>query len=231
MKSIYIIVTLFVGFFGKAQQPELINSTWNLEKVIINDIEHYFPNSITTINATTNFTLYSFTSSICNSFEADVTYNNNQITFSQAGLTLGSCPNSNNNEYNIFENYYFNQFFTNYTANQTYSIYNYQIENIDNNLKLTLTNPGGDHAIYWSGNLSIKDSTSNIFKIYPNPVKDKFVINTNDKIELVEIYSQSSQLIKTAKTNEIDISDLPKGIYIVKVKTDKDKISQKMIKE
>ncbi len=75
------------------------------------------------------------------------------------------------------------------------------------------------------------DLLSNKNIIYPNPVKEKFIINTNDKIEKVEIYSQTGQLLKTEKSKEINISNLPKGNYLVKIKTDKDNVTQKIIKE
>lgn len=79
--------------------------------------------------------------------------------------------------------------------------------------------------------LSVKDIKKSIIQIYPNPVKDKFIINTNDKIENIEIYSQTGQLLKTVKSKEINISNLPKGNYLVKIKTDKDNVTQKIIKE
>ena len=67
--KINLLISIFLIFLFKissAQQSELINNTWNLEKVILNDIEHYFPNSINTINATANFTSNYFNSHICN---------------------------------------------------------------------------------------------------------------------------------------------------------------------
>lgn len=67
--------------------------------------------------------------------------------------------------------------------------------------------------------------------VYPNPAKEKFIINSIDKIENVEIYSQNGQLLKTAKSKEVNISNLPKGNYLVKIKTDKETITQKIIKE
>jgi len=79
--------------------------------------------------------------------------------------------------------------------------------------------------------MSVNDVQKSQIQIYPNPVKDKFIINTNDKIEQVEIYSLTGQILKTGHSKEINISYLPKGNYIVNVKTDKNGYSQKLIKE
>lgn len=79
--------------------------------------------------------------------------------------------------------------------------------------------------------LSVNDVKKSSIQIYPNPVRDHFVINTNDKIETVEIYSPTGQLLKTFSSKEVNISSLPKGNYLVKIKTDKDNLTQKIIKE
>lgn len=79
--------------------------------------------------------------------------------------------------------------------------------------------------------LSTNDAKKNIFQIYPNPVKEKFIINTSNKIEIVEIYSQTGQLLKTSKSKEVNISNFPKENYLVKIKTNKETITQKIIKE
>lgn len=92
-------------------------------------------------------------------------------------------------------------------------------------------NPEAIYSEDCSLSLSVKNISKSSIQIYPNPVKDKFIINTNYKIETVEIYSQTGQLLKTAKSKEINISNLPKGNYIVNIKTDKDNIIQKIIKE
>lgn len=55
--------------------------------------------------------------------------------------------------------------------------------------------------------------------IYPNPTSGPLTITTDDQKKL-EIYSQSGQLIKTVEAtkgeNQTDISELPKGVYILK---------------
>ena len=239
--KINLLISIFLIFLFKissAQQYELINNTWNLEKVILNDIEHYFPNSINTINATANFTSNYFNSHICNTLSADTTLSNDLIIFNGSGLTLGSCPDSNNNEYNIFETYYFGQFFGSNTTSGIYPSYHYLIENIGNNLKLTLINPNGDNAIYWSENLSVSDSISNTIKVYPNPVEDMLTIVTEkyNKELFITIFDMQGKrvlnnVIKNSKEFNINLSKLISGTYLLNIKTENKNINTKILKK
>lgn len=89
----------------------------------------------------------------------------------------------------------------------------------------------------WVIKLGLDDLATTDFRknktltIFPNPVKDKFVINTNDKIENVEIYSTTGQLLKTTKFKEIDIANFPKGNYIINIRTNQGNLNKKIIKE
>lgn len=72
------------------------------------------------------------------------------------------------------------------------------------------------------------------FNIYPNPVKNKFRIVTNEKIASCEIfiYDVSGKIVgKYFNPNHsVDISNLPSGIYFVTLQSDKSKTTQKIIK-
>lgn len=55
--------------------------------------------------------------------------------------------------------------------------------------------------------------------VYPNPVVNSFVIKGIDKITHVDIYDMSGKLVNSfASQNEYNISNLPKGNYVVSVK-------------
>ena len=70
------------------------------------------------------------------------------------------------------------------------------------------------------------------FLIYPNPATNKLFITSNNglKIETVNIYNQFGQIV--LKRNEIreniDISTLVQGIYIIEVTSDKLKVREKL---
>jgi len=62
----------------------------------------------------------------------------------------------------------------------------------------------------------------NRIQVYPNPVMDSFKINNPEKIKItgVEIMDVSGKLIRTLKgADEYNVSDLPKGNYILKIKS------------
>ena len=76
-------------------------------------------------------------------------------------------------------------------------------------------------------------NNKNTISIYPNPVKDILYIQSPDEVTKAEIYDVAGRLINSmgAKGNSINISDLPKGNYLIKLFL-KDKVSvQKFIKE
>ena len=70
--------------------------------------------------------------------------------------------------------------------------------------------------------------------VYPNPVKDILNITTADKkVTEVTFYSVDGKLVRSVKedVSELNVSSLPKGVYIVKVKTSDTEKSFKVIKE
>ena len=74
------------------------------------------------------------------------------------------------------------------------------------------------------------------FKLYPNPVKDSFVISYKDENMLnVSIHNLlGKQVMKTKISSSIetvDVSNLSKGTYIVSINSDNVHESFKIIKE
>lgn len=72
--------------------------------------------------------------------------------------------------------------------------------------------------------------------IYPNPVKTILYLKTTiTDIENIQIFNVNGVLLKDIKltTNEVDFSEYPAGIYLIKIK-DKNELevgSQKVIKQ
>jgi endonuclease I len=86
------------------------------------------------------------------------------------------------------------------------------------------------------GNASeIKETTlsRNDFNIYPNPSKGNFNINFSDSNEIysVEIYSLIGQKVfeKENTNSTVSVSNLQKGIYLIKVAKGNESITKKMI--
>ena len=84
-----------------------------------------------------------------------------------------------------------------------------------------------------------QSSLKNGLQVYPNPTSGLLTIQNNNQLKLtnVQVYSVTGQLIKsvklnpTAKNSTIDLSTFAKGTYIVKVNSDTESNSIKVIKK
>jgi hypothetical protein len=93
--------------------------------------------------------------------------------------------------------------------------------------------------VYFYDSLSIDDvllSKDNNLIIYPNPTKD--IVNIEPKGEIINSYTLynmggqtliKSEKIKT-KSEKINLSNFPKGVYVIKVITDKNSYTRKVIR-
>ena len=75
----------------------------------------------------------------------------------------------------------------------------------------------------------------NEFALYPNPVKDKFTIKTKNSLEIqsLEIYNTLGQIVLAIPrfTDNVDVSSLQTGTYLVKVNTENGSSGVTIIKE
>ena len=103
--------------------------------------------------------------------------------------------------------------------------------------------PKGSKAAYsaaavWSG-FKIEEP-SNIFTIkniplslYPNPVIDELKINTDSKINSVQVIDITGKMVYSSfvvNNNSINVSALPSGVYLVKIDTDKGTKTERVVK-
>ena len=68
------------------------------------------------------------------------------------------------------------------------------------------------------------------FNIYPNPVKDVLIINTNTTISKIDVFSMQGELLFSTNNNQVDVGFLTKGIYLVAIETERGKKSATFIK-
>ena len=75
------------------------------------------------------------------------------------------------------------------------------------------------------------------FNVYPNPVSDKLVIETEATIEAVTIYTVTGVMVgqqttvNRQQTLSIDVTNLNSGVYFVKVVTENGEAEQRFIKK
>jgi len=69
--------------------------------------------------------------------------------------------------------------------------------------------------------------------IYPNPVYNELLINTDEVIEEINVYNLQGQLVISNKNNseKIPVSHLRQGVYILKIKTAKGITIHKFVKQ
>lgn len=107
---------------------------------------------------------------------------------------------------------------------------------------ITLNVPVGKEALYaattiwqdFGATLDVENFNSNIkVGLFPNPTSDVLNIKIPSELKFnsARIYDVFGKLIKESKKNSIDFSSFSKGIYILKMKTDKGEFSKKIIKK
>ena len=84
-----------------------------------------------------------------------------------------------------------------------------------------------------STTLSVNDIISDDFSLFPNPTSDKVTINLGISLELysVTIYNFLGQGIKKTTRHEIDISEMPSGLYFIEIFTNEGKAMKRIIKK
>jgi glycosidase len=105
------------------------------------------------------------------------------------------------------------------------------------NTSAQISIPSGGFRIFGNQPAVLKNEDfvfDSSFILYPNPVNDSFAVTINTK--KIEIYNITGQLVKSFNDKFIDeslsVSDLEKGIYLVKVTDHNDNIAtRKFIKE
>jgi len=84
--------------------------------------------------------------------------------------------------------------------------------------------------------LGVEDFSLNAAQVFPNPSNGNFVISSKVNLQDIAVYSQTGVLISTIKandstTNEINLSGLAKGVYLLELKNETDKSWKKIIIE
>ena len=79
-------------------------------------------------------------------------------------------------------------------------------------------------------------STDNGIKIYPNPFQNKVIIAFDESIDAeLKVFDVNGRLLKDQKLNatenNIDMSNLPSGLYLFQITSDSKTMIQKVIKK
>lgn len=82
-------------------------------------------------------------------------------------------------------------------------------------------------------NLSTTETATEDFSIYPNPVKDLLHFKTKERIVKAEVYDLSGRIVRSfgITQNAINLSELSKGNYLIRIYTKDQVIIKKLIKD
>lgn len=109
---------------------------------------------------------------------------------------------------------------------------------------LTMTIPAGPNTItkadvanlyymrFESSALGLEDFNLQQIQLYPNPVKNYMNISTKANIEKIKIYNILGSLVKTIESNldNIDMTNIKQGTYLVKIFTEQHVVDKIIIK-
>jgi len=84
----------------------------------------------------------------------------------------------------------------------------------------TLSGSVQDGLVLSTNNIDFKK----IIAIYPNPTKGNLFINSNESIEKVEVYNYIGQKVLESNKYSINVNNLTRGMYLLKVYTANEKV-------
>ncbi|MBA3987412.1 MAG: T9SS type A sorting domain-containing protein [Flavobacteriales bacterium] len=241
-----IAITLLLLSFGGAggglyaQNPELYNSDWYLEKVIINN-DHYYINDYTTYTGTISFNEIeeSVDVFLCefDDFQANTDFINN-TSFEISNVLLnpffGDCAYFDGGGSLVFFNLYFDIYLEDFEIAK--NPFTYDITIVNSYSQLTIENADGDRAVYNSVLLSTNTFTQENFTISPNPAKEVLDITTRFSEAFTgRVYDMTGKLLQSqvfdVTQNQMDVEKLKPGVYFVffESKTG-ERVSKKFVK-
>lgn len=92
-----------------------------------------------------------------------------------------------------------------------------------------------DNIAISGGTTGLNEISKNQNEIYPNPSTGYFMVNSLKEIESISIQNEKGQLVYQSSNSigsnrvEIDLSNKPKGIYILRIQQGKELTTQKLI--
>jgi hypothetical protein len=93
-----------------------------------------------------------------------------------------------------------------------------------------------DASASYSTNCSsvgINEISDAAIEIYPNPSSSQITINTTDQIQAIRIIDLTGKTVRTVtqNTRKIDVSRLPKGLYVLQLTTANGIVNSRFVKE
>ncbi|KAA3622072.1 MAG: T9SS C-terminal target domain-containing protein [Flavobacterium sp.] len=234
-----LVITDDIGNYAKyssAPIPFHLFDDWELEKLNISGTEHLLPvngeefTPFLFFAETYDPAVATFTGdSGCNDFDGLITYDvgNEQFTIDSNNIGGNSCTEPQNNNFEML--------FTDFLFGGLPATFDHSTT-IDEGLVLELTKSNGDKAFFRRDYylLSAPVIESSQFSIYPNPASEILTISSEGiVVESLSVYSITGQRIiyTNDPTNQIDVSSLSEGLYLLEITSENGRQVQKFIKK
>lgn len=108
----------------------------------------------------------------------------------------------------------------------------YRIRVVSTNYPMTSEDNGYDIGIYGSNGIDTHFLTN--INIYPNPTDDFIKVTSNNVIREINVFSVDGRMVYSNSINQneatIDLSSFNKGIYIVRMISDRDVVVSRIVK-
>ena len=227
MKNIFLLILVFYTISGFAQNPNPdLFQTWHLESVQASDAAPLYqvadiePEISPTLVILENFDFNG--QGACNTFEGEFNIPTTEII--ETIEFSNSTDDCGMPQHNLFEDSYF-EFLQ--------SVVNYDIIPDGNGLMLTIGGAAFGQAVFKNYKLNTTDFEINKIKVYPNPTNTILFTNSqNLEIVKVDLLNTNAQCILSVENNlhRIDLSELPSGVYMMKMYTENGTFRKKIIK-
>jgi hypothetical protein len=110
------------------------------------------------------------------------------------------------------------------TVTTTYTVTGTDANGCENNAVVT-------QSVNLCAGINQLTNSANIISVFPNPSSTKLTVKTDEDIQIIYIYNSLGALVQTEKTKTFPVEQLPSGLYILKVKTEKGIGTIRFIKE
>jgi len=231
MKTIFqiIIGLLFVKCY--AQDPQLAENTWYLSYFTKNNVTIFPPvnDEIPYVPAEfTDFGNWNFSTGVCDALGAgEILYTeNSQFTFNDLAFLAGGCSAAVNS--------YFAQQYVEFWVYNSAPPYFYTIDQNQNALTLTITNPIGEIAVFGNELLSTAKNNIETIALFPNPVHDNLDIKSQKGPSKISLYDITGKLLKhynfMGGDFNIDLQTFQPGVYLLEFENNEIKVVKKIVR-